>query len=628
MQKPLVSIVLPTYNGSKYIADSIESCINQSYQNWELIVVNDASTDNSEEIINDYKKNNDRIHLLHNEKNKKLPATLNKGFANAKGTYFTWISDDNLFKTNALETFVDALEKNQEIDLFYSDFDIIDDNGNHIEEIRVPKPENLVFMNMIGASFIYKRDLHTKINGFDEEMFLGEDYDFWLRAYKLFSFAPINKNLYRYRYHDNSLSGRHSKKIQKLLANITEKHLKDLTKLPKKTIATAYWELGKTHFRHSNPLKKSIYCTLKAIQIRPIILLAPIKSFVVRKIKIIKKIFKKLLSIYKEQKIYVRIKKEAPVAEKIYDHIVRQIDIEIIKQLAQSIKSKDIHNFIKRFEKIGYITCKPKTKKLTISVVIPHYNQQKYLEQALIALTEQTEQPDEVIVVDDGPEEIDKAEKICNLYTQKVPIRLIKSDKKLYPGLARQLGAELATSDLITTHDADDISHRRRIELTKRFFHEHPDALHLNLGMIRFRGKLFDYVKDFDQIGLKEHTVPTKVILDEMKKVFVEQRFSSFETMPIRWGAYGVSIAYNYHMHCAGHVTYRKELVDKIKWISPYDKSFTSYEDFDINFMILMATQKSFLLNLPLIWYRKGTSSFIFSKKLGKLKRDTSSEKN
>ena len=81
----LVSIVLPTYNGQKYIKDAIDSVLAQSYQNWELIIVNDCSQDNTLKIINEYAQKDSRIKIINNDVNKKLPASLNIGFEAAKG---------------------------------------------------------------------------------------------------------------------------------------------------------------------------------------------------------------------------------------------------------------------------------------------------------------------------------------------------------------------------------------------------------------------------------------------------------------------------------------------------------------------------------------------------------------
>jgi len=82
--QPKVSIVLPVYNGAKYLRESVDSCLAQTFSNWELIIVNDCSTDESSAIAEEYAAKDERIRVIHNETNLKLPASLNAGFCQAK----------------------------------------------------------------------------------------------------------------------------------------------------------------------------------------------------------------------------------------------------------------------------------------------------------------------------------------------------------------------------------------------------------------------------------------------------------------------------------------------------------------------------------------------------------------
>ena len=107
----MISIVLPVYNGERYLKKSIESCLNQSYRNWELLIIDDGSTDRSAEIAKEYVQIDSRVHYYRNEHNLKLPKTLNRGFSLASGAYLTWTSDDNYYYENAFEKMVQALEK-------------------------------------------------------------------------------------------------------------------------------------------------------------------------------------------------------------------------------------------------------------------------------------------------------------------------------------------------------------------------------------------------------------------------------------------------------------------------------------------------------------------------------------
>lgn len=201
-----ISVVLPVYNGSENISNAIESILNQTFQDFELIIVNDCSTDNTLEIIQRYSARDGRIKIINNCVNMKLPKSLNVGFANAQGEYFTWTSDDNLFEKKAFETMLAVLELNKEYDMVYSDYNRIDEDGKLIGTMELSAPENLLYGNVIGACFLYRRDVARKTGEYDINLFLAEDYDYWIRIYKNGKIKHINNVLYYYREHKGSLT--------------------------------------------------------------------------------------------------------------------------------------------------------------------------------------------------------------------------------------------------------------------------------------------------------------------------------------------------------------------------------------------------------------------------------------
>lgn len=201
-----ISIVLPVHNGEKYISQAIESVLQQSYENWELIIVNDCSIDGTSRIINDYEKKDTRIRVYNNDKNLKLPATLNVGFSYAKGDYFTWTSDDNILLPQFLEVLNRYLNDNEQVDFVYSDYIGIDSEGNELGVRHMLEPENMIYKNSVGASFLYRRKIYDEIGGYSPEWFLVEDYEYWLRVYKQYRMMHVEDILYQYRFHDQSLS--------------------------------------------------------------------------------------------------------------------------------------------------------------------------------------------------------------------------------------------------------------------------------------------------------------------------------------------------------------------------------------------------------------------------------------
>ena len=129
----LISIVLPVYNGAKYLRESIESVIAQTYPNWELLIVDDCSKDETPEIAQEYAKRDSRIRYYRNENNLRLPRNLNKGFSLTQGNYLTWTSDDNRYRPTALERMYQALQEDKKAQLVYASYDVIDENDNLIE---------------------------------------------------------------------------------------------------------------------------------------------------------------------------------------------------------------------------------------------------------------------------------------------------------------------------------------------------------------------------------------------------------------------------------------------------------------------------------------------------------------
>lgn len=210
----LVSIVLPVYNGEKYIALSIESCLQQTHKNIELIIVNDCSTDATSKIINQYAQNDFRIRVIDNIENKKLPASLNIGHRQAKGNFITWTSDDNIYELNAIEVMLNQIFE-KKADVAYCDFFLIDNNGDKIREVKLLEIENMIFGNFIACCFLYKKEVFVRNVEYNENLYLAEDYDFWLRAILHSRYTQINRALYYYRKHEDSLTNQISANREK-----------------------------------------------------------------------------------------------------------------------------------------------------------------------------------------------------------------------------------------------------------------------------------------------------------------------------------------------------------------------------------------------------------------------------
>jgi glycosyltransferase involved in cell wall biosynthesis len=203
-----ISIVLPVYNGERYLRESIDSVIDQTYPAWELLILDDCSTDGSAQIAKEYAKKDPRIHYYRNEHNLGLPRNLNKGFSLAKGEYLTWTSDDNRYRPHALERMISVLETDPETQFVFGACRIIDENGVEIEYISVSpsSPRWIVGSNSVGACFLYTRKAYETVGEYDPDLKLVEDFDYWQRICARFKAVGISEILYDYRFHPGALT--------------------------------------------------------------------------------------------------------------------------------------------------------------------------------------------------------------------------------------------------------------------------------------------------------------------------------------------------------------------------------------------------------------------------------------
>ncbi len=204
----LISIVLPIYNGEKYMRESIDSVLAQTYRNWELLILDDCSTDATSKIAQEYVKQDSRIRYYRNEENLRLPKNLNRGFSLARGQYLTWTSDDNRYKPHALEVMLSALQSAPDADFTFASCRVIDGEGREIEYMMVSEDSKrrIVGSNPVGACFLYTRKAYEAVGEYDPDYVLVEDFDYWQRVMARFQAVAIPEILYEYRFHEGALT--------------------------------------------------------------------------------------------------------------------------------------------------------------------------------------------------------------------------------------------------------------------------------------------------------------------------------------------------------------------------------------------------------------------------------------
>ena len=214
---PLVSVILPNYNGESYIYQSIESILNQSYSNFEFLIIDDGSTDNSIELIKRFKDK--RIILIENKANLKLIKTLNIGFKLAKGKYIARMDSDDIAHNERFKKQVEFLEKNLEISVLGTGFEVIDNPDKKIlyEKNNIDiKWKQLYECHILHPSVMLRRSTFIENNYFfDKNYEHCEDYELWTRVSKKHQLANLNENLMYYREWEDNISHKHKNTQEK-----------------------------------------------------------------------------------------------------------------------------------------------------------------------------------------------------------------------------------------------------------------------------------------------------------------------------------------------------------------------------------------------------------------------------
>jgi glycosyltransferase involved in cell wall biosynthesis len=273
-----VSIILPTYNSEKFIHRSIKSVLNQTYKNWELIIIDDASTDSTKEIIKNYEKEYKKIRSILLEENSGGPARpFNIGIRNSDSKFIAFLESDDEWVPEKLEKQLKILEKFTNVGLVSCfAFRILPDSTKKLYKTPysglLGKTKWMIFWEKWGiispSTVVIRRSIVERIGFFDEKIKAGTDVDFYLRCIKEFDFYFIDEPLVNYYESEESLSKKQFwKKWIPEYEYILEKYKEDFKKCKKaksrflRTLATCYVLEGN--------LKKSRKYLLEAILSHP-----------------------------------------------------------------------------------------------------------------------------------------------------------------------------------------------------------------------------------------------------------------------------------------------------------------------------------------------------------------------
>ena len=243
-----VSVIVPAYNISAYIGDALESLERQSFKEFEAVIVDDGSTDNTAEIVESFCRRDSRFRLLQKQ-NGGLASARNYGIRHARGEYIALLDGDDRYEPDKLATHVTQLDRSPEIGVVYSASRAIRDDGKLTFMVLSGKPvksdclEALLCKNFIchGSNAVFRRSIFDEVGGFDETLRSGEDIDFWLRiaGTQSWKFYRLPQVLCCYRVCPSGLSFNVGE-MQRNLAKVLEGAYQRSPQLVEPILPTAY----------------------------------------------------------------------------------------------------------------------------------------------------------------------------------------------------------------------------------------------------------------------------------------------------------------------------------------------------------------------------------------------------
>jgi len=231
MSDPLVSVIITAHNYADYLEHCLDSAIDQTFDDYEIVVVDDGSTDETPEILKEYTFEYPDLITVVRLDGKGLPTACNAGIEAAAGEYVIRLDADDYFDENILTVEAEYLNSNPNIELVYPDYYTINDDDDVIDHVHLPtvvSEVKLLNRSPLAAGAMYRRTAWEKIGGYNESLDYQEDYDFWIRFINKFDVANVNLPLMYYRQHDSNMSDNLSGRLEsrrEVKSEFVETHL-------------------------------------------------------------------------------------------------------------------------------------------------------------------------------------------------------------------------------------------------------------------------------------------------------------------------------------------------------------------------------------------------------------------
>ncbi|MEA5596977.1 glycosyltransferase family 2 protein [Rivularia sp. UHCC 0363] len=214
---PSISIIITVYNRSHYLGTAIESVLNQTHHDFELIIWDDASTDNSLDIAYQYAQKDKRIRVIAAKKNTGFPTAIKTAVEATTGDYIGWVDSDDMLASSAIEETSLILNNHPQVGLVYTDYELMNSQGKLRglgNRCRIPYSKEGLLVDLMTFHFrLIRRSVYDAVGGVDDSFESGEDYDLCLKLSEVTEVYHIAKPLYYYRRHDSNVSNDNLKNI-------------------------------------------------------------------------------------------------------------------------------------------------------------------------------------------------------------------------------------------------------------------------------------------------------------------------------------------------------------------------------------------------------------------------------
>ena len=453
-----VSIIIPVYNVEKYLRECLDSALNQTLKEIEIICVNDGSTDSSVDILKEYSLKDSRVKII-SKKNSGYGNTMNVGIKAAHGEYINFLESDDLIEADMLETLYNIAQKDKEIDIIKGDYYEYFGEQNQLKPIELLKDKEyynkcldpssnlwLFYVPMMNCLGLFKREFIEK-NGILHNETPGashQDMGFWFQTFCLARKVYfVNKPFYKYRQ-DNMSSSMNTLSSENKIYCVHDEYLYIFEFLKRNEkirnwVAPVFYHrfFGSSYFRYNNFVD----------YLKPLFL----------------HVFGEDLKFYSQEKDFT-LDRFSPNEKKITQQLIEDSQAYYLKEATNDTEFLNLRLKIKELEKYSNLFNDIKRKDTDkdyknnqmpkVSVIIPIYNVEKYLRKCLDSIVNQSLKDIEIICINDGS--TDNSMSILEEYQKKDKRIQVYSQVNLGQSAARNKGINIANGECVYFMDSDD----------------------------------------------------------------------------------------------------------------------------------------------------------------------------